>query len=219
MSEIKYGELGNWNDGNVSGGSNDFMNLVEGQNQVRLFTNPYQYAVHWAKDTTGANRKIKCALEGCPLCKSGVKLQYRWFVGVIDRSDGKAKILEISSQVYQGIKLCSNIPQYGDPRGYDIIINRGPKGSQPLYSVMPTPPTPFADEEKVKIRDFKENTQLAKLTQPYSVEEVIEKMGGVPAQPQMTVGHQNISTVSTDAPVSKPVIDDDEFNFEDDDLE
>lgn len=207
MSEVKYGELQNWNDGNVST-PNDFMNLVEGNNKVRVFTNPYQFIVHWVKDVTGVNRKIKCAINGCPLCKRGVKAQYRWYIGVIDRTSGAAKILEISSQIYKGIKDHVSDPDWGDVRKYDINIKRGPKGSQPLYTVLGSPKkSNFSTEEKELIANFMERVDISKFTQPPTPEEVSEKLGS-------TVS--NTETTYT-AEVVKPVIDDEEFNFGDED--
>ena len=84
MAEIKYGQLNDWNDGEVSLQS-DFMNLQEGSNVLKVLTNPYQFIVHWVKDQSNASRKIRCAVIDCPLCKKGIKPQYRWYIGVLDR--------------------------------------------------------------------------------------------------------------------------------------
>ena len=107
MSTLKYGELADWSDGEVpSGGSNanDFMNLKEGENVVRIVTNPYQFYVAWVRDSSGVNRKIRSAVEGCPLTKAGYQPKPRWYVGVLDRSSGDVKILEIGSQVFNAIR-------------------------------------------------------------------------------------------------------------------
>src|SRR5574342_642071 len=103
MSQIKYGELSSWDEAEVST-PNDFLNLKEGDNVVRVFTNPYQFVVAWVKDSSGASRKIRSALNNCPLVKMGHKLQTRWYVGVLDRASGQPKILEVSTQIFTAIK-------------------------------------------------------------------------------------------------------------------
>jgi hypothetical protein len=216
MPEVKYGELADWNEGEVST-PNDFMNLVEGNNQVRVITNPYQFIVHWVKDNSGVNRKIKCAIDNCPLCKRGIKSQYRWYIGVIDRASGdQPKVLEISSQVYKGIKDYINVPEWGDIRQYDVNIKRGPKGSQPLYTVIGMPKTPLTQVEKELIVNFRERVQIEKFTQPPTAEEVSEKIGAAHDEPaKVAVGTQ---TVETSAAGVKPTVNDEEFNFGDDEL-
>ena len=213
MPEVKYGELASWDDADISDG-NDFMNLAEGDNKVRVFTNPYQFVVHWVKDVTGANRKVKCAINGCPLCKKGLKTQYRWYVGVIHRKTGQAKILEISSQIYKGIKDHISDPEWGDVKKYDINIKRGAKGSQPLYRVLGSPnKSKLTSDEQELVMNFLGRVNLSKLIQPSTPEEVSQKMGATSDEPpRVVVGTQ---TVEVSGAGVKPTIDDEEFSFGD----
>jgi hypothetical protein len=212
MANVRYGQLESWDDGDVST-PNDFMNLAEGSNQVRIFTKPYQFIVHWVKDASGVNRKIKCAIDSCPLCKKGVKSQCRWYVGAIDRSSGKGKILEISSQIYKGIKDYVNDPDWGDVTQYDINIKRGPANSQPLYTVIAKKPRPFTEDEKALISLFTERVQISKFTQPPTVDEVSEKIGASQDEPaRMAVGAQKVAATGGGKPAA---IDDEEFSFGD----
>jgi hypothetical protein len=220
MAEITYGQLNSWDDGNVSGG-NDFMRLEVGSNKVRVFTNPYQFIVHWVKDSSGASRKIKCAVENCPLCKKGVKTQYRWFLGVIDRKTELPMILEISSQIYSGIKGYVSNPEWGDVRMYDIDVQRGVPQTNPLYTIQPSPNKRALNEsEKELAKNFLERVDISKFTQPSTPEEVDEKIGGNSSgssggNPQYAIGTQ---TVTNDGGNIKPNISAKDFNFGDDDL-
>jgi len=230
MAEVKYGQLASWDDGDVSG-PNDFMNLVEGNNNVRVVTNPFQFVVHWTKDATGSNRKIRCAINDCPLCRSGVKAQTRWYLGVIDRKSGQTKILEIGSQIYKGVKDYVASPDWGEMikhswgeiMAYDINVKRGPKGTQPLYTVMGSPKMKdITAEEVTLVENFLERVDISKFTQPSTPEEVAEKMGApvggngaTPAGQQYAVGTKTVT--NTEAGV-KPTIEDDTFDFGDEDL-
>jgi hypothetical protein len=218
MADKKYGQVG-WDEGNVSTGT-DFMNLEQGDNLVRVFTNPYQFIVHWVKDSSGATKKVKCAVEDCPLCKRGIKAQYRWFLGVIDRKSGEPKLLEISSQVYIGIKNHVSEPAWGDVKMYDVNIKRGPKGAQPLYTVMGIPDKrPLNADEQALVDDFNERVEVTKFTQPSTPEEIAEKLGTsvapTNAPVQYAVGTQ---TVTNDGESVRPTVSEDDFNFADDDL-
>jgi hypothetical protein len=229
MAEVKYGELASWDDGDVSGPS-DFMNLVEGDNRVRIVTNPYQFVVHWVKDTSGQNRKIRCSVDNCPLCKQGVQSQTRWYLGVLDYKSGAPKILEIGSQIFRGIRGYVNDPDWSEtikkPWGqilaYDINISRGPKGTQPLYQVKPSPKMKdISEEETSLVEGFMNRVDISKFTQPPKPEEVAEKMGisldkASSAGQQYAVGTKKVT--KTKAGV-KPAMDDDEFEFGDEELE
>lgn len=221
MSEVKYGELADWEDGDVSG-LNDFMNLTEGDNNVRIFTNPYQFSVAWIKDQTGANRKLRAAASNCPLVKSGQKVTQRWYLGVLDRDSGQAKILEISSQVYLGIKNLHTNPKWGNVKQYDINIKRNPKGSQPLYQVMPYPKEKPSSEDVSLAKAFLERVNIAQFTQPPTAEEVEKRLAEVlgTAIPNTTVTEEvnKAVTVSAPAEAAQPSVSDDDFDFGDDEL-
>lgn len=217
MSKQVVGELQDWNDGETSGGGNDFMNLKEGNNNIRVFTNPYQFYVAWVRDTAGVNRKIRSSVENCPLVKAGYQPKPRWYVGVIDRSTGQPKILEIPSTVYGSIKNLINNPKWGNVKQYDLNILRKPKGTPPaqLYSVMPEPKEPLTKEEKEMIVAFNERVDIGKFTKPPTPEEVAEKLGVVLGEdlPRVAVGTKTYSTKKTE----KPVLDEDFADFGDDD--
>ena len=229
MAEVKYGQLASWDDGDVSG-QNDFMNLAEGSNVVRVVTNPYQFVVHWTKDAAGSTRKIRCAINNCPLCRSGVKSQTRWYLGVIERAGGVVKILEIGSQIYKGIRDYVSSEDWnemykhswGQVMGYDINIKRGPKGTTPLYSVLPSPKMKdLTDEEVTAVEAFLERVEISKFTQPSTPEEVAEKIGNAPLSGGATRAGQHYAVGSavvtnTEAGV-KPEVEEGTFDFGDDD--
>lgn len=221
MSEVKYGELSDWNQADVSG-SNDFMRLNEGDNKVRIVTNPYQFVVHWVKDQSGQNRKIRCAIKNCPLCRQGAETQTRWFIGVLDYKSGLPKILEIGSQIFKGIRGYINNPEwderYEKPWGtilaYDINIQRGPKGTQPLYQVQPSPKMKdLNDEETGLVEGFLKKIDISKFTKPSTPEEVSEKMGLPSEAPETSKPSKGKK------PGVSPTLSDDEFDFDDKELE
>lgn len=216
MPEYKYGEISDWTDVDVGGGT-DFMRLQEGNNVVRIFTKPYQFTVCWVKDASGANRKVKSALKDCPLIKRGEKPQRRWLLGVLDRKGGgKAKILEVSSQIMRGIKAIAADPDWGDPKNYDVNVERGAPGDNPLYHVVSKPHKPLTDEEKAAIEQFHKNTDLKVLVTPPTPEQVAEQLREIDGLPPSGNGRSGSSESRQggSGQGKSPDIDPSVFNFD-----
>lgn len=216
MATKKIGRLDDWGDADLGG--NDFMTLEEGSNIVRLVTSPYQFYVSWTQDASGQNRKIRSAGEGCPLVQRGDKIQPRWYVGVLDRKSGQPKILEVGRQIFQQIVALRKRDKWGDPRGYDINIERQPKGSQPLYVVMPEPKEKLTEEEVGMVKaafatpkNPDGRIDLGKMTEAPTPDEVRKQLGLAEEVSDSTAVSDDFDDVSDSAASS----DDDDFNFDD----
>ena len=186
-----FGEV-SWNDDVYTGGSEKknskdlFLRLVEGSNEMRLVTQPYQYLVHKYKKEgdAGWGQKVSCsAIHGsCPLCKIGDKAKPRWLLGVISRTTGKYQILDISYAVFSQIrKLARNTQRWGDPTKYDIDIvvdkQGGPTG---YYSVQPISKEPLsAEDQKIKDNvDFDDLKRRVTPLTPENVQKRIDRING-----------------------------------------
>lgn len=208
MGTRVVGKLDNWDDADLGG--TDFMNLDEGSNPVRVITSPYQFYIHWSKDATGANRKVRCALDGCPLCQQGERAVARWIVGVMNRKTGKAAIVEIGPQIFKQMHALAKNPKWGDPRKYDLDVKRQPKGSQPLYIVTPEPKEPISDEEKGVIKEFLARVDFVKISASSTPDDVREKMGMAQKPKESAVSNDfedDSGVVAADATA------DDDFDF------
>lgn len=84
------------------------------------------------------------------------KPQFSYVVNVIDRADGKLKLMDLKTTVFKQIVDYARDPDYGSPshpeNGYDITIKRektGPLPQNVKYSVMPgRNSTPLTDNER-----------------------------------------------------------------------
>jgi hypothetical protein len=84
------------------------------------------------------------------------KPQFAYVCNVIDRADGKVKLLDLKSTVYKQIIALAQDPEYGNPAdpvtGYDISIKKEKTGNLPQnvkYTCTPRPGTkPLTEEEK-----------------------------------------------------------------------
>jgi len=187
VKEMKTGEVG-WmeEEADAAGGSGEglFLKLVEGSNRVRIVSKPYKAYIHWVDDATGAPKKINCSQTGCPICTGagGEGPKPRWFMRVLDRKTKKVKILEVGTQIYSQLKTLAKNPEWGNIFDFDIDVNRGKKGANPLYSVQPCPKKEpiFTEEEKAVITKAKAEVDLNKLVKPMTPDEINKILAGTP---------------------------------------
>ena len=181
---IVFGEI-DWNSADVGSGQKEqkdlYMRLSEGENLVRIMGNPIQYYVHWVQLPDGSKRKINSPVESPSLVArledAGFKRQSKWLIKVLDREDDTFKFMEVGSQIFNGIKALYNNAKWGKVTNYDVSVVRGPKGSQPLYSVTPNPKEKLDSTYKEKFDAFNQEISIEKLIAPATAEKVCEIMG------------------------------------------
>lgn len=222
MSQITIGEV-DWDSVVVPGENrgdrvSDFMQLKQGDNKGRVLSNPQQFAVHWVVDETGKKRKVGCAAMGCPVCmrgQDGDKPQARWLVKFFNREENRVQLLEISSQILNGIKNLVKDADWGPVTEYDVNIRRAAPGTQPLYSVIPGRRAPLTAEEKTALASFNERVKIEKFIESPKPEAVAEKLGWTLGQNNKTVTNDFRSggngSARPQTPGKKPSID---FNFD-----
>jgi hypothetical protein len=158
-----------------------YVRLSEGENVVRVMENPIQFTVHWVVDATGSKRKVVSPIESPQLVKrledAGFKAQTKWAVKVLDRTTNSFKVLEFGSQILNGIRTLHSNKRWGNVTSYDITIIRGPKGSNPLYSVTPNPKEELGSDFTAQFQEFNETVDMDRVVRPTAPEKVCEIMG------------------------------------------
>ncbi len=182
MSDITFGEI-DWNSGDTgSGGAKtQFMRLEQGTSTVRVMGNPHQYYIHWIEMPDGSRKKLNCPVGDSDLLKrledAGHKRKPRWLIKVLDREDNTFKLLEIGSQIYNGVRSLFNNPKWGKVTEYDIDITRGKPGTNPLYSVTPNPKEKLDASFKQAYLEFDNSVNIDTITKPATAEEVNRILG------------------------------------------
>jgi len=108
---------------------------------------PMRYWCHWTVNKEGRKVKVNCTLNrDCPVVDEKTKApcggqaaQARYYIKVIDREDGKLKVLDAGIQIVKAIGELHRNEDWGHSKQYDITIKKGPKGANPLYSIAPSP--------------------------------------------------------------------------------
>ncbi|SRR6266496_367462 len=66
--------------------------------------------------------------------------KYFWALPVYNYQEKKVQILEISQKgILKGIQAYISNKKWGDPRDYDVIVNRGKEGEKTVYTVTVDP--------------------------------------------------------------------------------
>lgn len=173
----------------------------EGTYIVRVVSKPWRYNIHWTKDALGKKKKIKCPGEGCPVCEkvkrempaieaSGKKGGHneqrkpRWIFTVIDRKDGKIKLIEQGPQVIRGIRAQTEKKAFAHPEQYDIEIKTNPNSKNEYYTVSVAiddeanvSKYPLTDAEKKMIESFLDRVDISKMVVPDTVDKIKDILG------------------------------------------
>ncbi len=192
-----------------------FISLNEGDNLLRIVDIAgKKIGTHWIKDVNGKQRSVKCPIVGCPCCKAipSIPIQYKTFLKVVDKL-GNIRILEAGPQIVKGIRAIVVELKQENPNilitQRDIIINRGPKGSQPLYNVklakVNPKPTPSEQLRQGAIEEAisKDELNLAEIVVPWTVKRINEYIYGC---------NEDGSPLNGEAPKNEAAVDT-SFNF------
>ncbi len=180
-----------------------FLRLDDGNNELRLVTQPFQQLVHkYKKDANDKfGQKVACsAIHGsCPVCDMGDKAKPRWLVGVISRKTGTYKVLDISWAVFSSIKNLNQNPKWGDPNLYDIniFVNKN-GGATGYYSVQPLPKEPLSASDQL-IKDNVDLDDLKRRCTPPTPEQVQKRLDRING-----VDGSNGSKTNNNKPVQAP---------------
>lgn len=168
MAELDWGNVKVGGDGTGT----PFIKLQPGLNQVRVVGRPFQVDIHWEKGLDGQNKKVICPNVGCPVCKAGHVPMARYQVIVIDRVDGKVKILEGGPRIFAAIKDYAMDPEYGDPSKYDLKVKKEGQGRETKYTVLASPnKSNLTADEQAAVDNSKTLTDINK---PKTIDEILQ---------------------------------------------
>jgi len=175
---VTFGEK-SWEDEASGGGQSDFFNMKENkQYNLRIVGKPHEFAAHWVDAPGLGKKKVNCAGTDCVLCAKNVKASIRYFIPVIVRDENRVAVTEFGPQVYGHIRSLFKSPNWGNPMGYDIVVDKNTaRGAAGTYFVTPVQKSDFTPDEKATVKEFLERMKLKELSSPLSNDEIVEKLG------------------------------------------
>lgn len=223
MAQPAFGKLDSWlPESNQSGSpfdKDDFLNMKDdGKYLLRIVQDgPCIFAIHWATDVQGRARRVNCSLNDCPLCAEGNKAQPKYLIGAINRERGRVQLVEFGKQVYNQIVNLRKDKDWGDPRQYDIKIDKDrSRGISNTYIVTAVPRNmgPINQEETLMVKDFLSRVSAERFAQPAKVEEILRKLGRAEgAAPDASASFKSVGA-STATKAAANIAEDDDFDFQ-----
>jgi len=206
---IEWGEVesGSKSGGGKGGsGSNDkFLKLSPGNTYtIRPVGNPCSFYAYWTASPDNPkqfNRAITADPANCIIRqKYNIEPKARYAVNVIDRADGKLKVMEAPQSVFDVIKTWANAskqdPGAKNGADFEIKVIVPPSGDRKRteYKTTPIIQTPFTDEEKAMIKE-KGLFDLEEIYKAVPQNEIESKLYGSSKAPA-TVASTNTATVT-----------------------
>jgi hypothetical protein len=215
MTTVKFGEV-DYNDdfGGDKKKTNDkdlWLRLKNGDNEVRIVTAPFQYITHKYKKEgdPGFGQKVGCSMihGTCQLCDvPDNKAKQRWFYGVIDRSTGTYKVLDVSFAVFSKVRDLARNAKWGDPTKYDInILVKQGAAPNDYYNVQPIPKEPLSAADQ-KLKDDADLEDLKRRCTPLTVAQQqsrLDRINGVQTDAAAPKANGKATKVAAPAAVAK----------------
>lgn len=151
-------------------GSDKYLNFKKGDKdriiQIRLASEPRYINQHWITDNKGKQMPVNCEGETCAYCgkdiqpKDKMQKTAKWAWTVIDREDSLVKVFTGPTLIARSIKEISELTNkvtkklmWGDPRTFDIQIERTEEPGKAYYKVNPVVDGKgeLTEEEKKKV--------------------------------------------------------------------
>ena len=159
----------------------EYVKFKDGRYKLRLLNQAYFYDQHFlSKDVTGTKNDIPVISPGRdedPLIPLGFNPSPKCAVNVLDRKDGKLKVMRVGPTVYDAFITYAQEMEVnpGDPKeGPDFLITvDDSKGArQRKYTVMPMKISPLTKDEAKAIKEAGGLHDLEKVCESTSVEEI-----------------------------------------------
>jgi hypothetical protein len=145
------------------GGMNDkFLKLSQGDFRIRPVGKPVQFHAYYIQNPTNPKSFIRAFTENPDDCvirrKHNIEPKLRYAMNVIDRKDGKLKVMEAPASVFERIQEWGRVAQQdpGKTGGADfaIKVTLPPDGDRRRtnYETTPIMQSPFTVEEQEMIK-------------------------------------------------------------------
>ena len=183
-------EVRSSNEGSGSKVSNEiYLNFKQGKFKVRLVHKPIFYKQYFIDPKYSSFEKVLPIIvdpDDDPLADLGHYGGIKCATNVIDREDGKVKVLRCGKTVYENFAAYAQETEVapGSKDGPDFLIKvDDPNGDkrQRKYKVIPLAPAPFTAEEKAMFKDKAGDSGIHSLEEIFAaktgdeVKEMIEK--------------------------------------------
>ena len=143
--------------------SNSFLKLQDGENRIRILSDARVGYEGWKDSKPFRREEIVCSITPDEVdidekYSGKPKINLFWAFIIWDYTDKAIKIATITQKtVLKAIEQLANDEDWGDPKEYDIAINKVKNGERTTYTVSPKPAKKLTKE----IEDALEASELS----------------------------------------------------------
>jgi hypothetical protein len=124
--------------------SSNYMKLQPGENRLRILCSPIIGWEWWEEGAEGSRRPVRIRLSdkipaGVPM-EGDNRVRHFWAMVVYNYQEEQIQILEVTQATIQRtLKGLAADADWGNPKNYDIVINRVGEKLETKYEVLPKP--------------------------------------------------------------------------------
>ena len=129
--------------------SGNYMKFTDGANKLRILSTPIIGHEYWTKDKKPVRSRepFQGVPEDAKLDEGKFKPKFFWAMAVWNYAAKAVQVLEITQASIIGpIEELLVNSDWGDPREYDLTINKKGEGLETEYSAQPSPEKPVPEE-------------------------------------------------------------------------
>jgi len=133
----------------------NYYRFKQGDNNFRILSSAIIGWLDWSNEKKPVRTK-----ERQEAINTDRQPKHFWAFIVKDLDDGEIKIMEITQSTIQGsiFALTKNV-KWGDPKSYDLTINKTGEKMETKYSVIPSPHSELDEETKTEYKEANINLE------------------------------------------------------------
>lgn len=182
-------------DYNVPKTAGAYMKLAQGNNVIRILSNPIMGWLDWDN-----NKPLRFPMNQKPEAPINPKkaIKHFWAFIIWDYKESKLKVMEITqSTIQESIKNLYEDIDWGSPLNYDIDIKRTGEDMETKYNIIAKPPKAITQEIKEKFVTAKiDLTELYKGGDPFA-----HQTKSAPQEPQFVDEQQELNEAVDNMPI------------------
>jgi hypothetical protein len=150
-----------------SAGKLPFIKWEEGQNRIRIISEPEERYTHFIQDES---KSVECQGRDCVYCQSEVKRSHDYYFLAIDRQEQLDNKNPDGTPADPSVKLCRFAPglygeyfdisqnpdwEFDSVPGFDMVVTRNGKGLNTKYTLTPCPAKALSERDTAAINASK----------------------------------------------------------------
>ena len=140
-----------------------YLKFKNASTKFRIVSSPIIGYEGWSNDNKPVRFKEQPKAESLKMLRDN-KAKHFWALIVWSYADEQVMILQITqSSIIEGITALAKDEAWGNPKEYDITVNKTGQGMETKYTVVPAPPRPLAEDVIATITEDSANINLEAL--------------------------------------------------------